>query len=186
VHRLLEAAPDAEWQGLILFAVYTGLRLEDASRLTTSQVHPDEQLVRLIPRKTSSNGKRVEIPMHPDLLDYCDAHPLPPFKDAPIFPSLSNTRTDSLSTTFKDRIMPKAGVNPMLKRKRSEGAARDVSQKTFHSLRHSFNSWMADKEVPEDLRMNLSAHTSKATSRNYTHRQLETLRKAINKMEKLS
>jgi site-specific recombinase XerD len=50
---------------------------------------------------------------------------------------------------------------------------------SFHSLRHSFNSAMANAGVSQELRQRLTGHASKAINDRYTHTELETLRKAV-------
>ncbi len=189
VKKILKATPSSDWRGVILIGAYTGQRLGDIATLTTDNINMDEKVVTLIPQKTRKRkGKPVNIPMHPDLVDYFTENPPPPFKETPLFATLHNVPvggTNALSDQFTD-IMEVAGVDRHLARKKSEGAAKDVSRKGFHSLRHSFNSWLADEDVPEDLRMKMSAHTDSSVSRGYTHQQIETLRNAVNKIKKLS
>jgi integrase len=59
------------------------------------------------------------------------------------------------------------------------GGKRKLARRTFHSLRHSFTSTLANAGVPEELRMKLTGHSSKEVHRGYTHLELDTLRKAI-------
>ena len=87
-----------------------------------------------------------------------------------------------LSESFK-RIMKKAGLNLQT----VQGAGlRKISRRTFHALRHSFTSALANEGVTEELRMKLTGHTTKAVHRGYTHHELETLRGAINKLPQLT
>ena len=80
-----------------------------------------------------------------------------------------------LSESFK-RIMRKAGLNLQT----VQGAGlRKISKRTFHALRHSFTSALANAGVPEELRMKLTGHTTKAVHRGYTHHELKTLRTAV-------
>ena len=48
----------------------------------------------------------------------------------------------------------------------------------FHSLRHSFVSWLATAGVPEDLRCLLAGHTKRA-HRGYVHHTAATLAKRL-------
>ena len=61
VERLIESAPDHEWQTLILFAYYLGTRLSDYVRLTWENVHLEKGVIVYKQQKTS---KTVIIPMH--------------------------------------------------------------------------------------------------------------------------
>ena len=86
-----------------------------------------------------------------------------------------------LSEGFK-RIMRKAGIDTQT----VKGAGvRNISRRTFHALRYSFNSELANEGVLDEMRMKLIGHKSKAINHGYTHHRLETLRAAVNKMPEL-
>jgi integrase len=59
---------------------------------------------------------------------------------------------------------------------------RQLSRRTFHALRHSFTSALANAGVAPELRMKLTGHTTEAVHRGYTHHELESLRAAIAKL----
>jgi integrase len=59
---------------------------------------------------------------------------------------------------------------------------RKISKRTFHALRHSFTSGLANGGVSEELRMKVTGHTTKAVHRGHTHHELETLRAAVAKL----
>ena len=59
---------------------------------------------------------------------------------------------------------------------------RKFSARTFHSLRHSFNSVMANAGVSDEIRMKLTGHASKKMNERYTHMQLATLENAVKAM----
>jgi integrase len=50
---------------------------------------------------------------------------------------------------------------------------------SFHSLRHSFNSAMANAGVSQEIRQKLTGHASAEINKLYTHHELEPLRAAI-------
>ena len=80
-----------------------------------------------------------------------------------------------MSESFK-RIVIRAGLDPGI----VEGkGVRKFTKRTFHSLRHSFNSALANAGVNEELRMQLTGHTTRANNERYTHLQLQTLRNAV-------
>lgn len=56
---------------------------------------------------------------------------------------------------------------------------RNFSKRTFHSLRHTFSSLLAERHVQEDLRMQMSGHSSRDMHQRYTHYNIEALQKAI-------
>ena len=59
---------------------------------------------------------------------------------------------------------------------------RNISKRTFHALRHSFTSALANANVAPELRMKLTGHTSEAAHRGYSQHDLAVLRKAVLKM----
>jgi len=59
---------------------------------------------------------------------------------------------------------------------------RKFTKRTFHSLRHSFNSALANSGVPEEVRMKLTGHSSRDMNTKYTHLQVATLRDAVSNM----
>ena len=87
-----------------------------------------------------------------------------------------------LSEGFK-RIMRKAGLDLQVVQ---GGGRRKLARRTFHSLRHSFTSALANAGVPEEVRMKLTGHSSKDVHRGYTHHELETLRQAIGTIPSIS
>ena len=84
---------------------------------------------------------------------------------------------NGLSGQFR-LIMEKAGVKGDEITKRGD-KGRNRSTLSFHSLRHSFNSEMANAGVPQEIRQRLTGHASKAVNDSYTHAFLETLRQAV-------
>ena len=64
-------------------------------------------------------------------------------------------------------------------RKRGQGAARSVRALSFHSLRHSFNSAMANAGISSEVRQKLTGHSSAQMNAQYTHHELEELRAAV-------
>ena len=54
-----------------------------------------------------------------------------------------------------------------------------MSALSFHSLRHSFTSALANVGVAQELRMALTGHRSRDMHQHYTHLELERLRDAI-------
>jgi len=62
---------------------------------------------------------------------------------------------------------------------------RKFSKLTFHSLRHSMNSLLANNGVDEATRMTLVGHKSTSINKGYTHLDLPALKSAIAKLPEL-
>lgn len=178
---MLIAVAEGDWRGVILAGYFTGLRLGDITGLQWQSVDLDAGLLRV---KTGKTRKVVVIPLAPDLRNWLCSQPRGIAK-APVFPSLTGLAgpgRNGLSSQFK-RIMEKAKVKgTILRDRKKKSAGRTRSSLSFHSLRHSFNSALANAGVAQEVRQKLTGHASSAMNDYYTHHELETLRDAIAKM----
>lgn len=176
-----------DWRGAILFAYYTGARLQDIANMQWGSVDLAAKLVTYTPRKTRRSKKRgVAVPIHPELHGYLLTLAAPDSAAAFVFPKLAGHGTGGktgLSRTF-GRIMARAKISGRIARARNK-QGRTVNTLTFHSLRHSFTSAMANAGVSEELRMKLSGHTTRDVHAGYTHHELEPLRNAVEKLPAL-
>ena len=138
IAKLLEAAPSDDWRGIILLAAFAGLRLGDAMRLRWGNVDLQAQAITFTPSKTARLGKKLALPMHPEIEAFLLKHPPGASDDAPLFPSFAHLPGAGASKAFR-RIMERAGVAAGIARQAAQGSAgRSVSARSFHSLRHSF------------------------------------------------
>jgi integrase len=86
-----------------------------------------------------------------------------------------------LSETFK-KIMRKAGVDSQT----VKGAGNQMfSRRSFHALRHSFTSALANQNVSSELRIKLTGHKTEGEHRKYTHHEMDNLRAAVQKIPSL-
>jgi integrase len=175
-----------EWRGAILCAYYTGARLQDVANMTWNAIDLPAKLITYRPKKT---GKPIAIPIHPELENYLLDLPAPDTGNAFLFPQLAGRRTSGrsgLSMTFS-RIMARANVvGGVLHAAKEGGKGRTVRTLTFHSLRHSFNSALANAGIAQEVRMKLTGHTSVEMNKGYTHHELKPLRAAIGKIPGIS
>ena len=194
VAKLIKAASSEEWRGLVLVAAFTGLRLGDAARLSWEAVDLNTKRITLIPSKTKRKKKEVRIPIHPDLLAYLLAAPVADDSPAaPVFPSLAKKRVNGangLSDTFS-ALMAAAGVDRgkpsrLIEEGQDKGAGRITWEKGFHSLRHTFTSWLRNAGVSEEDRMALTGHSTRESHSIYSHADEKTGRDAIAKLPSLN
>lgn len=173
-----------DWRGAILAGYYTGLRLGDITGLRWEAIDLGSGLLRI---RTAKTGKTVIVPLAPELARWLAAQPRGIGK-APVFPSLTGQAgpgRNGLSMQFK-RLMEAAGIHGRVTRAREEhSAGRTRVSLSFHSLRHSFNSALANAGVPQELRQKLTGHASAAMNDIYTHHELNTLRAAVAKLPAL-
>ena len=72
--------------------------------------------------------------------------------------------------------MATAGIDPQ----KSKGkGTRIFSKLSFHSLRHTFNSTLANSGVQQEIRTALTGHSSVEINNDYTHFDVEPLQQAI-------
>jgi integrase len=175
VSALLKAA-EGDWRGLILTAFYTGSRLHDAANLKWRDIDLVSEIktIRFVQSKT---GREITVAVHPVLEDYLLAAPTPASDEAFLFPSLAGRVTSPLSKEFR-KIMELARIEQRVIRERGKGG-RSVAALSFHSLRHSFNSILANQGVPEELRMLLTGHSSRLVHKIYSHHELARLLEAV-------
>lgn len=178
---LLKEAKDTDWYGAILVGYYTALRLSDVTNLQWKSVDLDKKLISLTPTKTRKHGKVVTIPISDQLYAWFKTQPEGINGKMPVFPTLFG-RTRHLSYRFA-LIMERAGIKrEMIK---SSTGARATSPLSFHSLRHTATSVMANAGVSPELRMKVTGHSTLKVHAGYTHLETETLREAVDKMPKI-
>lgn len=175
-----------EWKALAALGAFTGLRLGDAAKLRWSNVDLVADVIRLMPAKTSSKKKKIELPILPELRECLLAIPSSDDAEDFVLPKLAKKSISGhhgLSTTF-GKLIEEMGIERGLQK--AEGAGRAVSEKSFHSLRHTFVSALANADVSEELRMKLAGQSSRDVHAIYTHSEIETLRRAVEKMPRFT
>ncbi len=168
----LLANADEELRIMILFGLCTGARISDAASMTWGNLNFDRNLADWKAQKTN---KRMQVPFHPMLARWADSAPRGQPSD-PIMPRLAGLTAQGLSFHF-GKVMEAAGIQG--EKRKATGKGRTQSTLSFHSLRHSFNSAMANAGVSQELRRKLTGHSSDAMNDGYTHHELETLRTAV-------
>ncbi len=173
--QALVTIANPEWKAVILIGVYCGARLTDCTTMRWDNIDLVEGQITYFSTK---NKKVLILPLHPALHDYFKSLETKNTKETYISPSLAGKSTSGksgLSGAFT-RLMATAGIDP--ERVNGKGK-RKFSAKTFHSLRHSFNSMLANSGVSQENRMKLIGHASQQINNQYTHVQMETLRRDI-------
>lgn len=194
VQRLIDAAPSEQWRGMILAAAFTGLRLGDVARLKWSSVNLETKMIEIMPSKTKRKKKTVSIPIHPDLLAYLSAAPVADdAPDAYVFPDLARLK-ENAGSKLSDRfpaIMEAAGVSRGKPSReiseddgvsKNKGKGRVTYERGFHSLRHTFTTWLRTAGVSEEDRMLLTGHSTRDSHSIYSHADESVLRGAMDKL----
>jgi integrase len=185
VTQILGSTSDDEWIGLTKFGYYIGARITNCAKFRYEEIDFEQRLLTYTPIKQRAGGdtKTLVVPLHPELYEYLIARRK---ASGPIFPRLSKMRTGGktgLSLTFR-ALMDKAGVTYGVKEPRGK-KGRKVYALGFHSLRHAFNSDLANSGVSQEIRQKLIGHASEAVNDLYTQMDLQTYRDAIHKLPNL-
>lgn len=154
-----------EWRGFITIAAHTGLRMGDIAVLNDK--HVDGTRVVIKPSKTAAkNGKVITVPLTPPCLRWIAG------KKGDFFPKIKAEEPANRSNQF-DTIRKRAGVAKEIDLPGDMKASR-----TFHSLRHTFASWLAEADIHADVRQKLTGHSSSKIHQRYTHHD-EALERAV-------
>jgi integrase len=120
---------DVEWEGMMMFGRYCGLRLMDCARLRFRNLSRNRKVLRFaVPKQ----GSLVQIPLGPNLTRYLLSLPAPPSTDALLFPRCFsraiNGNPGRLVADFS-RLLGTAGLE-------ARGRRGILSKRVgFHSLR---------------------------------------------------
>jgi len=165
IKKLEKAAEKIPWADTVLILIYTGMRISEMLGLTRFNVDLKNKLI-TGGIKTDAGKNRV-IPIHPKIISHvqrwydregealiCDE------KGKPL-----------LAKRYREKM-----YYPALE-------AAGVRRLTPHACRHTFGSLMAEAGVEPIYIQKLIGHTDYAfTANEYTHPEIEALRKAINKL----
>ena len=135
--------------------MHTGLRCGDAVRLCSDDIR--DGIATIMPEKTSRMQKIICVPLSDDFLAWLEG------RKGELFPTLSKQKKGTTSSQFL-RLMEKAGVPRTVK-----GVERMECSRSFHSIRHSFTSWLANAGVSAEVRQSITGHSSSRIHQNYTH-----------------
>jgi integrase len=175
--RILRAARDSEWEGIILAGLCTGQRLSDIVVLRWENVDLARGEIALTTRKTN---RRILIPIAEPLHDYLLKIPASDDPKAFVFQKaaaqLQRSKSEhsaGLSNQFHD-ILASAGLvqrrsHQKAKDGKGRSARRGSSEISFHSLRHTTTSLLKNAGVPQSVVMDIIGHESRAVSQVYTH-----------------
>ncbi len=152
IFRACDGYPNGEeWRDMATVALYTGLRLTDVLRLEGGMADWRTETLNLTPAKTARHGISVSIPMHPKVAEVFRRR-----GDGLLFPRAAAGES-AHKVPFKG-ILARAGI-----------VAKPGEALTFHCLRHTFATRLAEAGVPEDVRMQLGGWTVRATAAIYNH-----------------
>jgi len=185
VKAILYVTADTEWHGVVLMGYYTALRMGDIVNMKWSAIDLQKRIISLTPQKTKRLGKKIQIPIHEQLYEWLKSRPMAINGNLEVFPELAGGKPggkSGLSEKFA-KILAKAGIDRGWIK--SGEASRLTSSLSFHSLRHTCASELANHGVAPEVRMLLTGHNDLKTHEGYTHLTVETIRQAVNIIPKV-
>jgi len=171
---------DQNWKLMILLGVCAGMRIGDAASLCWNNIDLEKKTISYLPKKKAHQpgAKKLTVPIHSDLLQAILEFPVnSKTPAAPLMPALaqlSSAGRSGLSSQF-GKLLIRAGIDTLPEKTQGQ---RTFQAKTFHSLRHTFVSMMANCGVSQELRKELAGHDSDV-HRTYTHLSQAALRQAV-------
>ena len=180
------AAATGEWMTAILIARYTGARLGDCVCMAWSNIDLVEKVIRYSDAKTHKN---YVVPLHARLeKHFCELKAGNGSKGV-LCPSLAQKQSGGkygLSMEFR-RIMARAEIDDRTVAtkavRKTEGKVRHLARRSFHSIRHSYNSELANTGASQEIRRKLVGHADENVNDAYTHFDVDVFRQAIDKLE---
>lgn len=178
--RRVAAAVSGEMRTLFATGIYTGLRLGDCALLKWENIDAGRGLISVIPMKTArhSQGKRLEIPIHPALAAILAETP-PERRRGLVNPKLAalyRKGRGGLLSMEVQKVFAACGIETG---ETIEGRKSKAVTVSFHSLRHTFVSMCANAGTPLSVVQAIAGHSDPKMTEHYFHESLDATRRAV-------
>lgn len=175
VGKLIAVCRQREWldkETVIWLGLCTGARFTDCAQMSTKHLDRDKWVLKWQERKTK---KAMVVPVVEPLKSHLQRL-LADGVEGALCPSLATMRASGLSNMFR-YLCETAGVGTGV---RQTSTKRQMKDRSFHNLRHTLTSWMAEAGVEASTRRAIIGHTTAAVHERYTHvHAVDTLRTAV-------
>lgn len=170
-----ELMPHQYWVPLI--ALYTGARIEELCQLSLDDIYQDNKQVWVLSinednsnlnaglKKIKTAAAERTIPLHTELLKHGLLNYVKTIRqhfsnETMLFPYLVETKYDKFSESASkwfSRYIKRMGVTS--------------NRKSFHSFRSTFNNWIKENSIEEEVRCQLEGHEhNTVNSKNYSNK----------------
>ncbi len=166
VKAIENKAGKVPWADTILIMLYSGMRISEMLGLTKFNIDPEKKLI-TGGIKTDAGKNRI-IPIHPKIFGYVKQ-----WYDKNGEALICDDRSKKLSAKrYREKM-----YYPALEE------IKDVRRLKPHACRHTFCSRLAEADVETVCIQKLAGHADYSfTANEYTHLEIEILKKAINKI----
>lgn len=167
--RLLSAIEELWFRELVTFAVLTGLRRSEILNLRWKNLDLERKLIHVQSCEgfTTKAGKRRSVPMNERVCEFLSGKP--------------HSSQDEFVFTYKGN--PITGDHVTKKLRVSAKKAGLDAKIHFHSLRHTFATWLVQGSVGIYEVQKLLGHSNVATTQIYSHLASSELQGAVDKLE---
>jgi integrase len=173
--RLLDALREVstETHDHVLMSLQTGMRAGEVWSLTWGNVDLDRGILTLLDTK---NGRSRPAYMTGPVKAMLNARrPANPDPSALVFPGRGGVKIRQASDAY-DRAVAKLGLN--------DGITDKRQKVTFHTLRHTFASWLVENGTDLYAVKELLGHSDFKMTARYAHLGQNTLQAAVNGLDK--
>ena len=162
---LLRVIEEKDLRDLINFAINTGLRQSDLINLEWSQINFKNHSLVLDNRNSQTKSRKVHtLPLNMKALQILTERQLSFSGGERVFSYQGKPiKQHFISHKFR-KLIKKSGINPQL---------------NFHSLRHTFASWLIQKGVPIYQVSKLLTHSDLRVTQIYAHLSEQNLKDAV-------
>ena len=165
-----KAINDSWFKDVAQFAVLTGMRRSEITNLQWKNIDLEKNIVHIVsgPSFRTKTGKKRIVPIHTTLI--------------PMLKSRFNNNPEHFVFTYCDK---KIADNYVTHKFADVLIVSGINKKglRFHSLRHTFASWLVQDGVPLYEVQRLLGHSSIIVTEIYSHLQPCQLHNAVNKLQ---
>jgi len=155
-------------------SLYTGMRAGEIFNLKWSDIDFNNDIIHIKDPKSGENRTAYMTKSIKQLLNE-RYNRLKPNSDELVFKARNGGKITRISKAF-ERAVKKLGLN--------DGITDPRDKVVFHTLRHTFASWLAIQGTPIYTIKELMGHKTLAMTERYSHLIPDTKREAVKKLEK--
>lgn len=174
VNAGVRAAPDR--LTLLLLGLCTGARLMDCARMKWENVDLDRAQLTFLPQKKSRSRQMLTLSLVDPLLEHLRSMPKVGLFLCPHFAKeVGATAVSSDFGFFLDRC----GID---RGRVTADRAIGFHAKSFHALRHTLSTWLAEAGVDDLVRRRITGHDSRQAAAIYQHVSVEATGAALSRV----
>jgi integrase len=161
-----------QWWRIASISLHAGLRLSEILELIKGDIDFSAGVMHVRAGKNGARMANINSAVKPILQEISEGPP-----SALLFPSTTGGRSAQASMSFK-RAVTELGYN--------DGVEDDRHKVVFHTLRHTYASWLAIEGVPLYTISKLMGHSTIIMTQRYAHLCPDTHREATEKIAAIS